>query len=105
MLSEENRAELRILLRRLGGTDIAIESQIGGLEEAVSSFHDRTERHARSRRIGEVVMQLSALVDAARQGTRAGRASIPAEIFPETFSALLGRYPFSNVDLAPVTSG
>ncbi|MGY0575700.1 hypothetical protein ACTGJ9_035555 [Bradyrhizobium sp. RDM12] len=47
---------------------------------------------------------MSALLDAARQAARTGSASVPFEILPETFDALVGRYPFSNVDMAPVTA-
>lgn len=47
---------------------------------------------------------MSALVDAAHQAARTGAGSIPSEILPEAFEALVGRYPFSNVDMAPVTA-
>ncbi|MBR1174288.1 hypothetical protein JQ617_10015 [Bradyrhizobium sp. KB893862 SZCCT0404] len=103
MLAEEDRAELEMLLRQVGpAIDVAV--QLEALDEAASSFRCRNVRRKASARIGEVIAQLSALVAAAHQAARTGAGSIPSEILPETFDALIGHYPFSNMDMAPVTA-
>lgn len=104
MLAEEDRAELERLLRQVRHPAIDVAVQLEALEQAASSFRHRSARRRASARIGEVISQLSALLDAARQAARTESASIPSEILPETFEALVGRYPFSNVDVAPVTA-
>lgn len=104
MLAEEDRAEVQRLLRRVRRPAIGIAVQLEALEQAASSFRHRSARRRASARIAQVISQLSALVAAAHQAARTGAGSIPSEILPETFEALVGRYPFSNVDMAPVTA-
>ncbi|MDN4986720.1 hypothetical protein QY049_26525 [Bradyrhizobium sp. WYCCWR 13022] len=103
MLAEEDRTEVQRLLRRVRRPTVDVAVQVHVLEQAASSFRRRSARRRSSARIGEVILQLSALVNAAHQAARTGACSIPSEILPETFDALVGRYPFSNVDMAPVT--
>lgn len=104
MIPRDDRAELALLLRRSGHHPKEVAARLEALERAASAYRHRSACRAASHRIGEVVSQLSALVDAARQAGRSGMASIPSEIFPETFAALVGRFPFSNLCLAPVTA-
>lgn len=100
----EDRAELVRLLLRSGCPANEITPRLEALEAAALSFRRRSARRAGSARIAEVVSQLSALVETARQARCTGKASLPERIYPETFEALVGHYPFSNIDVAPVTA-
>lgn len=102
MLAEEDRAEVRRLLRGMRHPAVDLAGTLDALEQAASSFRRRSALRGASARIGDVISQLSALVDTAHLAARTGSGSIPPEILPETFEALVGRYPYSNVDVAPV---
>src|ERR1700730_11445734 len=101
MLSEHERAVVENCLHRFGTAALQFEAQIAALEEAASSCRRRRERRAESPRIADVVGQLAALERAAQDACSGQEVAIPAEILPETISALVGHYPFSNLDLAP----
>ncbi|OKO86826.1 hypothetical protein [Bradyrhizobium sp. AS23.2] len=103
MWSDDDRGELERLLHRIGIPADQIEIKIVELEEAKLSFRCRCERRANSPQISAVVSQLGALADAAERVCSGHKASIPDQILSETYDALVGRYPFSNVDMAAVT--
>lgn len=103
MPSNDDGGELERLLDRIGVPAEQIQIKIVELEEATLSYRWRCERRANSPRISAVVSQLGALADAAQQVCSGHEVSIPDEILPGTFDALVGRYPFSDVDVAPVT--
>jgi hypothetical protein len=104
MLIEEDRAEVKSLVLRVRRPSADVAVHLEALDRAASLFQCRSARREASARIGEVISQLSVLVDAAHHAAHTGVACIPSEILPETFDALIGRYPFSNCDMAPVTA-
>jgi hypothetical protein len=103
MLSVDERAAVQDCLHRIGTAASKVEARTAALEEAASSCRRRCERRAESPRIADVVGQLAALERAAKAACSGKEIAIPTEILPETIGALVGNYPFSNLDLAPVT--
>jgi hypothetical protein len=103
MLSVDERAAIQDCLHGIGTAASEVEAQTAALEEAASSCRRRRERGAESPRIAVVVGQLAALERAAKAARSGKKIAIPTDILPETINALVGHYPFSNLDLAPVT--
>jgi hypothetical protein len=103
MLSEYERAAVENCLLRIGAAALQIEAQISALEEVALSYRRRLERRSESPRIADVVSQLADLERAAQDACSGEKIAILTEIFPETISALVGHYPFSDLDLARVT--
>jgi hypothetical protein len=97
------RAAVESCLHRLGIHGLQMESKIDALETVTGYYRRRRKRQAASPRIAEVVGQLAVLELAAELACSGQNITLPAEIFIETFHALIGLYPFSNLDLAPVT--
>lgn len=104
MPSDDHRGELKRLLKQIGVPAEEIDIKLIELDEIKQSFIWRCEHRAKSPRISAVVSQLRALADAAQRACAGCEASIPDEILPATYDALTGRYPFSNIDVAPVTA-
>lgn len=100
--NDDYREELERLLRRIGVPADQIAIKVIELDEAKQSFLWRCEHRARSSRISAVVSQLHAFVDAAQRACSGREVSLPDKILPEIYDALTGRYPFSNVKVAPV---
>ena len=101
MLAKQDRAEVQRLLRRVRHPAINLAVQLEALEQTASSFRDRSEF------FGSYPGGDLALVRAPGPGMSGDLHRVglhPSEILPETFKALVGRYPFSNVEMAPVTA-
>jgi hypothetical protein len=102
-MTAQERADIERCLRRLGLSPGAMDRVVGSLAEAARVYRCRCGQRARSPRIAMVVEQLEELERAAERACSRGDFVLPAKILPETIDALVGRYPFSNLDLAPVS--
>jgi hypothetical protein len=101
LLSEDEHAVLKGYF--VGMPPAAVETKITRLCEVVSAFRHQTAQRSASPRIGRILSQLAQIERAAERACEGRRANLPSEILPETFQALAGRYPYSNLDLARVT--
>ncbi len=102
-MTAQERADIERCLRRLSLSPRAMDRVFASLEEATRIYRGRRKQQARSPRIAMVVEQLEELKSAAERAGSGDDFALPAKILPETMDALVGRYPFSNLDLAPVS--
>ena len=99
----DERATIGRCLRRLGVDASGFESRLDALHTVACSYQRRRDLRAKSPRIAAVLRQLAALDRLAERACAGEGIAVPAEIFPETIGALVGRYPFSDLELARVT--
>jgi hypothetical protein len=96
---ESEVTSLREALLRLGIERPLIDLTITQLAQVSVDYRCRRDQAARSPRIAAVVGQLTDLVTLANRAARGEQTRLPADLLPEVFDALAGRFPFSPLEL------